>query len=208
MARLFVLAHGAGAPSSSPWMQRYREALQRLGEVVSFDYDYASAGRRMPDRLPRLIERHHQVLRDALRPHHQSVILVGKSMGSRVGCHLSLRAHVDALVCLGYPLRGAGPRAPIRDQILRELRTPVLFIQGTRDALCPLDLLNAVRTQMEAPNQLFVVESGDHSLLCTRAYLRKVNQTQQQVEAQIIDRIDTFLRSLDSDPTVRTSLST
>lgn len=196
MTRLFILAHGAGAPSSSPWMQRYRAALGRLGEVVSFDYDYIAQGRRAPDRLPRLIDRHRQVLRNTVRQHHQPVILIGKSMGGRVGCHVSLQEQVDALVCLGYPLRGARSRAPVRDQVLKDLQTPILFVQGTRDSLCPLDQLDDVRARMTVRNELYVVESGDHSLLCTRTHLRRTGQTQEQVEAQILDYIDTFTRSL------------
>ena len=52
----------------------------------------------------------------------------------------------------------------MRDEVLIALRTPILFVQGSRDALCPLDKLAAVRARMTAPSTLLVVEGGNHSL--------------------------------------------
>ncbi len=147
MARpFFLFAPGAGAPSSHPWMQHWRERLSTLGHVEVLDYPYMQQGRRRPDPLPQLIEAH----RKALIETHQerATILIGKSMGGRVGCHVALEENVDGVVCLGYPLCGGGDRAKLRDKVLRALHTPILFVQGTRDSLCPLDLLERVRTEM------------------------------------------------------------
>ena len=62
----------------------------------------------------------------------------------------------------------AGDRSKLRDQVLLELKTPILFAQGTRDPLCPLDLLEGVRKRMHAPSTLTVVEGGDHSLMVAK----------------------------------------
>src|SRR4051812_25298141 len=124
----FLFAPGAGAPSSHPWMQRWKERLARIGDVATFDYDYMRRGSRRPDPLPLLIAAHRQALRDA-RTNGQAVILIGKSMGGRIGCHVSLEEQVTALVCLSYPLCGGGDPRKLRDKVLRELRTPVLFVQ-------------------------------------------------------------------------------
>ena len=70
-------------------------------------------------------------------------------MGGRIGCHVALEEKVAALICLGYPLCAMGDRTKLRDQVLRDLRTPILFGQGTRDSLCPLDLLERVRSEMK-----------------------------------------------------------
>src|SRR5437868_13949321 len=158
---LFLFASGAGAPSSHPWMQRWRQRLESLGRVAVFDYGYMREGRKRPDPLPQLIAIHRQALTANRRP-EEPVILIGKSMGGRIGCHLSLEEPVNGLVCLGYPLCGGGDRTKLRDKVLRDLTAPILFIQGTRDSLCPLDLLEAVRAQMTAPNNLHVVDGGDH----------------------------------------------
>ena len=112
---LILFAHGAGAGSTHPWMQRWRTRLETLGRVVTFDYPYMRDGRRSPDRLPKLVEAHRQALAEARGSHTGPVFLAGKSMGSRVGCHLALEEPVDGLVCFGYPLQGMGKTAKLRD---------------------------------------------------------------------------------------------
>ena len=88
-------------------------------------------------------------------------------MGGRVGCHLSSQETVAGVVCLGYPLCGGGDCSKLREKVLRDLSTPILFVQGTRDSLCPLEVLAGVSGEMQAVNELYVVEGGDHSLLVT-----------------------------------------
>ena len=169
MNALCLFAHGAGAPSSSEWMRRWARRLEALGVVETFDYPYMAQGKRRPDPQAALIEAHRAAL-SAARARHPALpmVLIGKSMGGRIGCHVATSEPVSAIVCLGYPLRGAGKNGKLRDQVLLELKTPILFVQGTRDALCPLDLLEDVRTKMHAPNELYVVQGGDHSLEVSR----------------------------------------
>ncbi|HEU5073529.1 MAG TPA: alpha/beta fold hydrolase [Polyangiaceae bacterium] len=194
--RLFLFAHGAGAPSSSAWMRAWAQRLETLGSVVSFDYPYMAARRRTPDKLPALVDAHRSALAAARQRHSGPIILIGKSMGGRVGCHLALEETVAGLVCLGYPLKGAGKSGKMRDEVLLALRTPVLFVQGTRDALCPLELLAEVRTRMQVPSELEIVESGDHSLLATKAHLSAQGITQAEVDAQVLAAIDAFTGAL------------
>jgi len=114
-------------------------------------------------------------------------------MGGRIGCHVSLEEKVTALICLGYPLCAMGDRTKLRDKVLRELQTRILFVQGTRDPLCPLDLLNEVRKQMAAPNSLHLVEGGDHSLRLTKRELQTAGETQDDVDQRILAAIDKFV---------------
>ena len=177
-------------------MQNWRNRLAAMGEVVTFDYDYMRSGRKRPDRLPELIAAHRAALDAALAKSPGQIILIGKSMGGRIGCHVALQEpRVNRLVCLGYPLCGAGDPGKLRDQVLRDLRTPILFVQGTRDALCPLDLLEGVRRQMKAPNQLHVVEGGDHSLRVGKKQLRETGETQETVDDRILEAITVFVES-------------
>jgi predicted alpha/beta-hydrolase family hydrolase len=194
MKRLILFAPGAGAPSAHSWMQSWKRRLSNIGEVETFDYDYMREGRKRPDRLPQLIEAHRKAL-DCARERHPAAptILIGKSMGGRIGCHVSLEEKVDGLVCLGYPLCAMGHRTKLRDEVLRALRTPILFVQGTRDALCPLDLLERVRAEMKAPNFLHVVEGGDHSLRVRKRELRASGQTQEDIDQQISRSIAEFI---------------
>ena len=194
---LFLFAPGAGAPSLHPWMQRWRGRLQEIGQVETFDYPYMREGRKRPDRLPQLIAAHRQALENARtrRGTEGPTFLIGKSMGGRIGCHLALEEKVDGLVCLGYPLCAMGDRDRLRDEVLRALRTPVLFVQGTRDTLCPLDLLAGVRREMKAPNSLHIVEGGDHSLGVGKRQLQADGETQEEVNRRILESIARFVHS-------------
>jgi predicted alpha/beta-hydrolase family hydrolase len=190
MPRLLLLAPGAGAPASSPWMRRWGTRLAALGRVVPFDYPYAKAGRKSPDRQPVLVAAHRAALADARRG-DEPTVLVGKSMGGRIGCHVALEERVSALVCLGYPLRS--PRGELRSEVLVALRTPVLFVQGSRDPLCPLDALEEVRRRMSAPSALQVVDGGNHSLEVAARTLRAAGDTQDGIEARLVAVIASFL---------------
>ena len=195
--RLLLFAPGAGAPSSHDWMQNWKQRLSEIAEVETFDYDYMREGRKRPDPLPQLIAAHRKALQAALEKHRpDSTFLIGKSMGGRIGCHVSLEEKVDGLVCLGYPLCAMGDGTKLRDKVLRALTTPVLFLQGTRDALCPLDLLERVRTEMKTPNFLHIVEGGDHSLCVPKRQLQASGETQQDVNQQVLHAITGFVEQL------------
>jgi len=190
-----LFAHGAGAPSSSAWMQRYATLLARFGRVVSFDYPYMAAGRSTPDRLPALVAAHRKALADLRREHAGPVVLAGKSMGGRIGCHVANdEDDVAGLLCFGYPLRSQ--QGVLRDEVLRALRRPVFFAQGTRDALCPLPTLETVRSEMSVHTELHVVPTGDHSLLATKTHLRHEGTSQEDLEAALMDAIGRFLARL------------
>lgn len=182
-------------------MVRFAALLSELGEVRSFDYPYAKAGaggrlRKAPDKLEVLVEAHRQELAElrAQSAASDKLVLAGKSMGGRVGCHLALQETVSGLVCFGYPLRGQNGK--LRDQVLLELRTPVLFVQGTRDSLCALPELEDVRKRMNAPSELFVVEGGDHSLESTKTHLKQRGLTQADVERTIQSAVRRFCAAL------------
>ena len=191
---LFLFAPGAGAPSSHPWMQRWRERLEEIGEVETFDYPYMREGRKRPDRLPQLIAAHRAALAEARRKFGPApTFLIGKSRGGRIGCHVALEEKVNGVVCLGYPLCAMGDRSKLRDEVLRSLGTPILFVQGTRDPLCPLDLLEGVRAEMKAPNILHIVEGGDHSLGVGKRQLQADEETQDDVDRRILETIARFV---------------
>jgi predicted alpha/beta-hydrolase family hydrolase len=211
---LFVFAHGAGAGSSHPWMQAWAERLASVGSgsianananananatIVTFDYPYVQRGGRMPDRAPTLLAEHLRVLEEARAQHTGPVYLIGKSMGSRMGCHLNLEQPAGAiagLICLGYPLVSPGKSRKRRDEVLlAQSGAPILFVQGTRDRLCPLDVLAEVRPRMTIANHLHVVETGDHSLLITRTHTKETGQTQEQADADIVSAIADFVRT-------------
>jgi uncharacterized protein len=195
----FLLAPGAGAPSSHPRMRTFARLLGSIGRVEPFDYSYMIERRGRPDPLPKLIVAHRAALASLRGSHDGPVVLAGKSMGGRIGCHVALIEPVAAVICFGYPLCGAGDRSKLRDQVLLELRTPAMFVQGTRDPLCPLELLEDVRKRMKAPSTLHVVEGADHSLLVAKTKLKTAGLTQEEADDRIETAIALFLRDLLGD---------
>jgi predicted alpha/beta-hydrolase family hydrolase len=178
-------------------MQNWKRRLSEIGNVETLDYAYMRDSRKRPDSLPKLIAAHREALNGARKRHPaKSTILIGKSMGGRVGCHLSLEEKVDGLVCLGYPLCAMGDRTKLRDEVLRGLNTPILFVQGSRDPLCPLDLLERARAEMKTQNVLHIVDGGDHSLRVPKRQLQANGQTQEDVDQQILKAIVGFVDRL------------
>jgi uncharacterized protein len=189
---LLLFAPGAGAPSTSAWMKRWAALLAAVGDVVRFDYPYRKAGRKSPDRLPVLVEAHRAALAEARAGRNGGpAVLVGKSMGGRVGCHLALEEPVAAVVCLGYPL--VGQQGAVRSEVLLALRTPVLFVQGSSDRLCPLERLEEVRARMTAPTELHLVEGGNHSLEVGVRSLAARGEAQADVDARALAAIAAFV---------------
>jgi predicted alpha/beta-hydrolase family hydrolase len=177
-------------------MQRWKERLATIGDVVTFDYAYMQQGQRRPDPLPQLIASHRQALASARQGSDRPVFLIGKSMGGRIGCHVALEESVAGVICFGYPLCGGGDPTRLRDKVLRQLRTPILFVQGTRDPLCPLELLETIRSEMTCANFLHVVEGGDHSLLVLKRQLKADGETQEEIDQRILAAIATFVGRL------------
>ena len=191
--RSFLFAPGAGAASSSSWMQAWGKRLQTLGRVEFLDYPYMLSGRRSPDKQPVLVKAHRDAYERLRAESAGPVVLAGKSMGSRMGCHVAseVPAKPAALICFGYPL--VGQNGSLRDEVLRALETPILFIQGTRDPLCPLPKLEALLPELRAPHTLYVVDGGDHSLAVTKRALASRGETQAEVDARILAAVAAFI---------------
>ncbi|EFJ06893.1 hypothetical protein SELMODRAFT_430261 [Selaginella moellendorffii] len=198
-APLLVFAHGAGAPSSSDWMIRWKNLLATATnavDVITFDYPYLSGGKKgAPPKAEKLVDFHLQQVNKGVEkyPGHP-VVLVGKSMGSRVGCMVAAKAgshQIAAVICLGYPLKGS--KGSLRDQTLLEVPVPTMFVQGTKDTMCPLDKLHSVVTKMPVKTSLHTIEGGDHSFKVPKKVLDKNSTTQESLELHAVNAIQLFL---------------
>ncbi|KAI3828788.1 hypothetical protein L1987_02898 [Smallanthus sonchifolius] len=194
-----VFAHGAGAPSSSEWMIRWKNLLTdslNAVEIVTFDYPYISK-RKPPPKAEKLVEFHSDIFKaiTAKYPLHP-LILVGKSMGSRVSCMVAAENGIraSAVVCLGYPLKGS--KGAIRDGPLLQLTVPTMFVQGTKDGLCSLESLEAVRKKMKALSRLHVVDNGDHSMKIAKKNLKLAGITQEEAEQCAVQAIAMFVSQI------------
>ncbi|HEV7516120.1 MAG TPA: alpha/beta fold hydrolase [Thermoanaerobaculia bacterium] len=163
-AHTLVLAHGAGAPMDSPFMNTMAAGLAARGiRVVRFEFPYMHARRegqrRPPDREPVLRKAWHQVIGDLGGA--SGLVIGGKSLGGRIASYVADEARVKGLVCLGYPFHPPGDKARLRTAHLATLKTPTLIVQGIRDdfgtpaEVAGYDLALTIR--------LVWMEDGDHS---------------------------------------------
>lgn len=160
-----VLAHGAGAPMDSPFMNAMAERLGAKGiRVARFEFPYMRARREAGERKPPDRE---PVLRETWRSVIERLggagrlVLGGKSMGGRIASLIADEAGARGLVCLGYPFHPPGKPERTRTAHLEHLRTPTLIVQGTRD---PLGSREDVAGYRLAPGIRIVwLEDGDHS---------------------------------------------
>jgi uncharacterized protein len=159
-----VLAHGAGAPMDSPFLNYVAAGLATRGlRVVRFEFPYMQArreGRRSPpDREPVLLDRWRAVLAElGGRP----PVIGGKSLGGRMASLLADEVGARGLVCLGYPFHPPGKPQRLRVAHLGSLRTPTIVVQGTRDALGSREEVAGYRLSRSI--RVHWVEDGDHSL--------------------------------------------
>jgi predicted alpha/beta-hydrolase family hydrolase len=136
-----ILAHGAGAPMDSPFMDTIAQRIAAQGvAVVRFEFPYMAqrrvdGGRRPPNPQARLLEEWRAVYAAVRHQVAGPLAIGGKSMGGRMASVLADELGADALVCLGYPFYAAGKPEKPRVAHLAELHTPTLIVQGERDAL-------------------------------------------------------------------------
>ncbi len=194
----FVLAHGAGAPMDSPFLQSVAEGLAGLGWcVVRFEFPYMQRSRDLgrktaPDRAP-LLEACFRDQIDALK-NHPNLILSGKSMGGRIASHLLARGALPSRilggVCLGYPFHPPGKPEALRTAHLMELKLPLLVLQGERDSFGKPGEVATYRL----PKTVAVewIPDGDHSFKPRKASGRSLEQNLTLA----INRMDAFARQL------------
>ena len=191
-----LLAHGAGADMRSPFMTTVHTGLAREGFAsLKFNFLYTEARRRRPDPRP-VLERCWRSVIDAVRRDRTLapswIAIGGKSMGGRMASYVAAAgAPVRALVLLGYPLHPAGKPDDLRADHLPSIPVPMLFVQGTRDALCDMDRLRGVLAGL--PNAtLHTIEGGDHSFRLPR----RTGKADAEVWTEIVAVVARWLRTV------------
>lgn len=182
-----ILGHGAGGNMNDALLSAVHLGLASRGIVaVKFNFTYTERRRKIPDRMPELEACFRRVVEsveadDDLRP--QRLFLGGKSMGGRVASHLAAQGVPCAgLVFLGYPLHPAGKPAQLRTAHLPSITVPMLFLTGTRDKLCELDLLRPILDGLKVPVRLHVIEGADHSFKVPRSVGRTTDVVDEIVD--------------------------
>ncbi|HEV3112843.1 MAG TPA: alpha/beta family hydrolase [Candidatus Binataceae bacterium] len=192
-----VLAHGAGAAMDSPFMNRIAAGVSASSiRVVRFEFPYMSAQRRThkrsaPDREPVLRATWMEVIEQLGGP--GGLVIGGKSMGGRIASMIADEAGAMGLVCLGYPFHPPGRPQRLRVEHLRELRTPALIVQGSRDSLGSRDEVTAY--ELSPRVRVAWIEDGDHSFKPTKRSGRTLEQNMEEAIALVSGFIAHLRRS-------------
>jgi len=187
---LYVVGHGAGAGMRHPFL------ADRGVATLRYQFPYMEAGRRAPDRPPVLEATVRAAVEEARRIAPDLPLLAGgKSMGGR----MTSLAHAGAplpgvrgMAFLGFPLHPAGRPAPERGEHLAGVGLPMLFLQGTRDALADLSLLRPLLAGLRPAPRLHELEGADHGF----HVLKRSGRTDADVLEEAADHLPEWAREV------------
>ncbi len=165
---ILVLAHGAGAGMEHKFMQALSDALvaRNIG-VLRFNFPYMEKGGRRPDGKRVAIAALDAALKrgkEYSTKHKTKLLAAGKSFGGRMFSHLAAgndSLDIDGLVFFGFPLHAPGKPGTGRAAHLKDVKSRMLFLQGTRDTLAQLDLIEEVVKPLRK-GTLRIIDGADH----------------------------------------------
>ena len=198
-----ILGHGAGANQTSGFMRMYAKGLAARGlDVMTFNFVYMEQGRSVPDQKHKLEACFRAVIETALKNRklkNNRVVIGGKSMGGRIASQVMAGEHRDTfasdvvgLVFLGYPLHPPGQSTKLRVEHLEHIKKPMLFVQGTRDALGSPDEIKPHIKNLRPTPKIYSIEGGDHSFKAPK----KFGKPPDQIFDDAMNEIDHWVRSL------------
>ena len=193
----YVFAHGAGAGMHHSFMAVLAQALAARGIAsLRFNFPFMEQGSRRPD--PPAVA--HEAIRAAVaeaarRMPGLPLFAGGKSFGGRMTSQAQALAplpHVRGLVFVGFPLHPAGKPSVERAKHLADVQIPMLFLQGTRDALAEVELVLETTAKLGERATLHVVEGADHAF----HVLARSGRTNAQVLDDLADTMAQWMANL------------
>jgi predicted alpha/beta-hydrolase family hydrolase len=193
----YVLAHGAGLGMTHPFMANVADGLATRGiSTLRYQFPYMEQGSKRPD-PPKLAQ---ATVRAAVAEASRfapglPLIAGGKSYGGRMTSQAQAEAPlsgVRGLAFLGFPLHAAGRPSSDRAAHLAEVKIPMLFLQGTRDALAEVKLMRALAKQLGAHATLILFQDADHSFHVPA----RSGQTDEKVRATMLDALARWIDAL------------
>jgi predicted alpha/beta-hydrolase family hydrolase len=161
-----VVAHGAGAGQTSPFMVRFAKGMAARGvTAATFDFPYIVNKRSVPDKAPVLEASWRDAVAKARKIAKSLPLFIGgKSMGGRMASHIASQGceGLSGLFFLGYPLHPPGAPEKRRDAHLPLIREPMIFVQGTRDPFGTSEEIAGLLPSLQRAT-LHTVPDGDHS---------------------------------------------
>jgi uncharacterized protein len=193
----YVLAHGAGAGMVHPFMVAVADGLAERGiATLRYQFPYMEQGSKRPD-APKLAQ---ATVRAAVaQASHmlpkRALVAGGKSFGGRMTSQAQAESPlpgVRGLVFLGFPLHAAGRPSEERGKHLFEVEIPMLFLQGTRDALADVHLMEKLANQIGPRATLKLIPDADHSFHVPARSGRK----DADVRAEVLDALAAWIETV------------
>ncbi|MEM7416013.1 MAG: alpha/beta family hydrolase [Gemmatimonadota bacterium] len=194
---LYVFGHGAGAGMTHAFMEAAAEKLAARG-VASFRYNfpYKEAGRKAPNPAPILLKTVRSAIDEAARVLPDLPLFAGgKSMGGRMTSTAVSKESIPGvrgLVFFGFPLHAPGKDSSERGAHLAEVGLPMLFLQGTRDRLAKLELLEPLLAEVSPPPTLHIVDDADHGFHVPK----RSGRTDDEVLDELSDQVAAWTRAI------------
>src|SRR5229473_1850719 len=197
--RLLVLAHGAGAGMSHPFMEKLVGELAGVGvATLRYQFPYMEARRRVPDAPAVLTATVVAAVRAAADAAPGLLLLAGgKSMGGRMTSQAAAQHPLDGVegvVFFGFPLHPPKQPGTKRADHLAKVTVPMLFLQGTRDELADLNLLRPVCAKLGSRATLHVIETADHSF----HVLKKSGRSEAQVLRELAETAVSWAQGIEA----------
>jgi predicted alpha/beta-hydrolase family hydrolase len=192
----YVLAHGAGAGMNHPFMTAVANGLvERSIATLRYQFPYMERGSKRPDPPPiaQLAVRAAAVEAAHLLP-GLTLFAGGKSFGGRMTSQAQAAAplpKVHGLAFLGFPLHPAGRPSAERGKHLSGVQIPMLFLQGTRDELATLDLLEPLVAELGPRTTLKLFQNADHSFHVPA----RTGRTDAEVRSEMLDVLSAWMQS-------------
>jgi predicted alpha/beta-hydrolase family hydrolase len=186
----YVLAHGAGAGMAHPFMTAVAEELAQRGiATLRYQFPYMERGSKRPD-APKLAQDTVRAAVEELARLAPELALIagGKSFGGRMTSQAQAASPlpgVRGIAFLGFPLHPSGRPSDERGKHLFDVQVPMLFMQGTRDALADVQLLQRLIAKLGARAALKLFQDADHSFHMPARSTRK----DAEIRAEMLDAL-------------------
>jgi len=187
-----ILAHGAGSNQLSPSLKRMATALAGRGiETITFNFLYSEKRKKIPDKNDKLEACWRGMIMPLIGSQNLPLVIGGKSMGGRIASQVAAADSpgIAGLVFLGYPLHPPGRPEQLRSKHLPDIKVPMLFVQGSKDAFGTPEELKPILKPLKNA-ELCVVENGDHSFKVPKS----AGVSQDKVDAFVLDQVEAWLR--------------
>jgi predicted alpha/beta-hydrolase family hydrolase len=191
---IYVLAHGAGAGMTHPFLAKFAALMAERGiATLRYQFPYMEAGSRRPD-SPKVAEAAVRAAVAEAARHKLPIIAGGKSFGGRMTSQAEAHGAmgVAGLAFLGFPLHPPGAPATTRADHLADVKVPMLFLQGTKDEFAEMDLLRPVVKALGKRATLHLIPEANHSFRVPA----KTGRKEPEIMAELADTLASWADGL------------